>query len=155
MIWSNLYGNHIVILNDESIIARLSINGEKCWLAATSVFIGIPRLVTNAIDVIVDLDTKLVNLQKVMGEDTNFDQLMVDATESAREFSKTLSEALDIYETFAKSGYSESEINLMADAALVTSNVGEISAGQAAEYLSSSLIQLQLEAKDAMSIIDA
>ncbi len=125
------------------------------WLGATSIFIGIPRLVNAAIDTIVDLDSKLVQLKKVMSDDTNFDQIMARATDSAREFAKTLSETMDTYIEFSKQGYSQEEIPLLADAALVTSNVGEMAAGQSAQYLTSALVQMKLEAKDAMSVIDS
>lgn len=124
------------------------------WMAATTIFIGIPRLIRNTIDTLVDLDTKFINLQKVMNQDTNFDLIMQKATDSAKEFGKTLSETMDSYTEFARQGYKEDEIPLLANAALITSNVGEMDAGKAAEYLTSTLIQMKLEAKDAMSVID-
>jgi len=124
------------------------------WISASAIFYGIPRLVNAAIDTIVDLDSKLVSLKKVMDEDTNFDKIMANASASASEFAKTLSEAMDTYIEFAKQGYSEDEIPLLSNAALVTSNVGEMEAGKAAEYLTSTLVQMKLEAKDAMSVID-
>ena len=124
-------------------------------MVASTAFFGSFRLLNGAISTIVDIDTKLTNLRKVMNEETNFPQVMDNATASAQRFAKTLSETMDAYTEFARQGYGEDDIRIMGDASLVASNVGEITAGKAAEYLTSTLIQLKLETKDAMGVIDS
>ncbi|MGE7840772.1 phage tail tape measure protein [Lysinibacillus sp. NPDC093712] len=66
-----------------------------------------------------------------------------------------MSKALDAYIEFARQGYKGDELGTLADAGLIASNVGEITAQSASEYLTSSLVQWKMEAKDAMKIIDS
>jgi TP901 family phage tail tape measure protein len=90
-----------------------------------------------------------------MDEDTNFTRIMDSARESAAKFGKTLTEVLDAYETFARQGYKEQDLINLGEAGLIASNVGEMSTAQAADYLTSAIIQFKLETKDAMKVIDA
>ncbi|AKO91903.1 phage tail tape measure protein [Priestia filamentosa] len=119
-----------------------------------TVFFGITSAVQDTISTIVDLDTKITNIQKVMSADTNFDSIFDRATESADNFAQSLSSTLDAYNEFTKNGWKGEDLGYLSDAALVTSNVGEMSAQQSAEYLTSAIVQYKMEAKDAMSVID-
>ncbi|MGZ9868110.1 phage tail tape measure protein [Priestia endophytica] len=120
----------------------------------STIFFGITNAVSSTVSTLVDLDTKITNIQKVMSEDTNFDSIFNRAAESADNFAKSLSDTLDAYTEFTKNGWKGEDLGNLGDAALVASNVGEISAQQSAEYLTSAIVQYKLEAKDAMSVID-
>lgn len=90
-----------------------------------------------------------------MNENTDFEKMLDSAIVKAKELGKTVNGVLDSYQTFAKQGFNQEEISQMSDAALIASNVGEMESGQAAEYLTSTIIQLKLETEDAMSVVDA
>lgn len=125
------------------------------WIGIGAAVYAPINFVKQMTETIVELDSKLVSLQKVMDRDTNFDAIMRNAAASASEFAKTISETMDTYIEFSRQGYKEDEIPLLADAALIASNVGEMEAGKTAEYLTSALVQMKMEAKDAMGLIDA
>lgn len=55
------------------------------------------------------------------------------ATQSAETFGQSISKALDAYIEFARQGYKGDELGILADAGLVASNVGEITAQAASE----------------------
>jgi TP901 family phage tail tape measure protein len=125
------------------------------WLASGTAIFGTIHTFQEFTRVIVEVDTAITNLKKVMAPDTSFEDMLDGAIAKGEQFAKTISGVLSSYETFAKQGFNQQQIDEMTDAALITSNVGELEAGQAAEYLTSSIIQLKLETKDAMSVIDA
>lgn len=123
--------------------------------AASTLFYGTVRTAREFMSIIVDIDTKMVNLSKVMSEDTDLEAIFNRATQSAERFGQSISSALDSYTEFARQGFDGDELGLLADAGLVASNVGEITAQKASEYMTASLIQWKMDAKDAMGIIDS
>jgi hypothetical protein len=125
------------------------------WMAATTAFYGSLNALKSSISIIVDIDMKLTNLQKVMSEDTNFANIMDNARISAEKFGKTLSEVMDAYTEFARQGYKEQDLINLGDAGLITSNVGEVSSAKASEYLTSAMVQYNVATKDSMKVIDA
>lgn len=105
--------------------------------------------------VLVDIDTKLVNISKVMTDDMDMGKVFKDATTSAETFAQSISGVLDAYTEFARQGFKGQDIQLMGDAALVAGNVAEISPEKAAEYLTSSSIQWGKTSDESMQMIDS
>ena len=125
------------------------------WMASTTIFFGITRTAREFMSIIIDIDSKMTDLAKVMSDDTNFEALFDRATESAERFGQSISQVLDSYTEFARQGYKADELGLLADAGLVASNVGDITAQKASEYMTASLIQWKKDATEAMGIIDS
>jgi TP901 family phage tail tape measure protein len=134
---------------------RTAMTKFPVWMAATTAFYGSLNALKGAISVIVEVDTRLTNLKKVMDQNTNFENVMDNARISAEKFGKTLTEVLDAYTEFAKQGYKEQDLYNLGNAGLITSNVGEIDASQAAQYLTSAMVQYNVATKDSMKVIDA
>lgn len=125
------------------------------WMAASTLFYGTVRTATEFASIIVDIDTKMTNLSKVMSEDTDFEGIFDRATSSAETFGQSISSALDAYTEFARQGFKGEDLGALSDAGLVASNVGEITAQKASEYMTASLIQWKMDAADSMKIIDS
>lgn len=125
------------------------------WMGASTLFFGAIQSAKTFITTIIDVDTKMTTLQKVMSDSADMNQVFDDATRSAERFGQTLSSVLDAYAEFARQGYEGADLTNFADAALITSNVGEVDAQKASEYLTSAAAQWQQESQDAMSNIDA
>jgi len=107
------------------------------------------------LNVIVEVDSAMTDLRKVMALDTSFEQVLDSAIEKSHEFSKTITETLDAYTEFARQGFDQNQISDMADASLIASNVGEMKSAEAAGYLTSAIIQFKMETEDAISVVDA
>lgn len=134
---------------------KIAMERFPIWLAASTIIFGASRTAREFSTIIVDIDTKMTNLAKVMSEDTDFGTVFDRATESAEKFGQSISQALDAYTEFARQGFKGEDLGLLADAGLVASNVGEMTAQQASEYMTASLIQWKKDAKDSMGIIDS
>ena len=102
------------------------------WLATSTAIFGTKAALQSTIGVIIEVDTAITNLRKVMSEDTNFEEMLANATSQAKELGKTITDVLAAYEEFARQGYNQRDIDFLSEASLIASNVGEIEAGQAA-----------------------
>lgn len=138
------------------IIDSFKIAMEKfpVWMAATTLFYGTIRTAREFMSVIVDIDTKMTDLRKVMADGTDFDAVFDRATESAEKFGRTISETMDAYIEFAKQGFVDEELGYLADAATVLGNVGDMSSLEAAEGLTATMVQWRKEASEAMDVAD-
>lgn len=140
-----------------SIIDSFKIAMERfpIWMAASTAFYGSIRTAREFMSIIIDIDTKMVGLTKVMADDTDFGALFDSATESAERFGQSISAVLDSYNEFARQGFKGDELAGLADSGLVAANVGEMTAQSASEYMTASLIQWKKDASESMGIIDS
>ncbi|WP_186321348.1 phage tail tape measure protein [Bacillus sp. FJAT-22090] len=125
------------------------------WMASSTLFYGVIRSAREFGSIIVDIDTKMTNLAKVLSDDVNIEEVFDRGAASAEKFGQSISASLDAMAEFARQGFSGNELGILTDAGLVAANVGEITVQKASEYLTASLIQWKMDAKDAMEIIDS
>lgn len=143
--------------NSMSVIDSFKVAMEKfpIWLAASTLFFGVTRTAREFGSIIVDIDSKMTNMTKVMSESEDFGAIFDNATASAERFGQSISQVLDAYTEFAKQGFKGNELEGLANSGLVASNVGDITAQKASEYMTASLIQWKMDAQDSMKIIDS
>lgn len=121
------------------------------WMGASTAFYGTIRTAREFYNVVLDIDTKMTELTKVMSDDTDFGAVFDRAVESADKFAQSVSSAMDSYIEFARQGFKGEDLGYLADAGLVASNVADMTAQRASELMTASLVQWKMEAKDAMS----
>ena len=124
------------------------------WVATSTMFYGSIRSARKFMEIIVDIDTKMTELRKVMADGTDYDAVFDRATESAERFGQTISDTMDAYTEFARQGYEEEELGFLADTAVVASNVTESTTEEAAGFITAALIQWNKGAEDAMLLLD-
>lgn len=140
-----------------SIIDSFKVAMEKfpIWLASSTIIFGGIRTAREFMSIIVDIDTKMTNLSKVLSDSEDMGAIFDNATASAEKLGQSISQVLDAYTEFARQGFKGDELAGLADAGLVASNVGEITAQKASEYMTASLIQWKRDASEAMDIVDS
>ena len=121
------------------------------WMGASTAFYGTIRTAREFYNVVLDIDTKMTELKKVMADDTDFGAVFDRAVESADKFAQSVSSAMDSYIEFARQGFKGDELGYLADAGLVAANVADMTAQRASELMTATLVQWKMEAKDAMS----
>ncbi|MCA1021655.1 phage tail tape measure protein [Halobacillus litoralis] len=131
-----------------------AISSTIVWSTAVGGLYSAIHGIQNIAEVITEVDTAIVNLEKVMDSTTDFSGMLDDAIGKARQLSQTVTGVLDSFEIGAKQGLDREAINYLSEASLIAANVGEIEAGQSAEYLTSAIAQMKLEYKDSMDVID-
>lgn len=103
------------------------------------------------------LDSSLVEFQKVSGmSGASLDSFTQQAYETGKQLGRTGKDVIDATTTFSRAGYDLNESNELAKAALVMTNIGAdiTSTADAASYMISFLQAYNIEAQDAMSVID-
>lgn len=133
---------------------KIALEKFPVWVATSTVFYGSIRSAKEFMNIIVDIDTKMTDLRKVMSDNTDFDKVFERATVSAEKFGRTISETMDSYIEFAKQGFKGEELGGLADAATVAANVADLTSKDAAGYLTGTLVQWKKESTEAMDIID-
>ena len=134
---------------------KIAMTKFPIWMAATTIFYSSIRTAREFMRIIVDIDTKMTSLAKVMSADTDFAKLFDAATESAERYGQSLSQVLDAYTEFARQGYKGQELIDLSDIGLIASNVGEITSQKAAEFMTATLIQWQMEVSEGSKVIDS
>ncbi|TPG68895.1 phage tail tape measure protein [Brevibacillus laterosporus] len=124
------------------------------WGAATGIFYGATQALQSMLGVIVDIDTKLTELSKVLSSGTDFGQLMDNTLAIANTYGRSLSETTDALVEYGKAGFEANEATKMLNATLLGSNVMGTKVADTASYLTGILAQLNLQAEDAVSVID-
>lgn len=125
------------------------------WMGATTLFFGAINGAKEMLDVITEIDGKMITLAKVTGDDNALQQTFIDANNAASQFGQTLGSVLDVYAEFARQGVKGNELSQFSNAALIAANVGEIDAKQASEYLTSMSAQWETTGNQAMRQVDS
>lgn len=109
----------------------------------------------NAINVVVELNTQMINLSKV--SEQTVAQISKDFSsyaKTAKEVGATISDTISATTNWAKNGYNIPDSQELAKVALIYKNVGDIDIESANESLISTIRGFKLEAEDAMHVID-
>ncbi|MGN7942859.1 phage tail tape measure protein [Metabacillus sp. 22489] len=105
-------------------------------------------------DTLVEIDSQLTSIKKVMDDGSNISTILDQATESAQKFGRTISGALSAYEIFFKMGFDSIDSNILANSAMLLSTVGEMEDADAANSLVAAIRQYGMEVSDASKIVD-
>ncbi|AZV43737.1 peptidase M23 [Peribacillus asahii] len=124
------------------------------WGIVTTAIYGTINAAKDFMSIIVDIDTKMTTLKMVTGE-SDLSSVFDRAVESSERFSRSISESMDALVEFSRQGFKGEELNGLADSALIASAVADLSTQKSADYLTSTLVQWNMEAKESMGIIDA
>lgn len=128
------------------------------YMSVTTVFYQIINTTKDMIQEVTDLDSALIELQKVTdltgASLKNFTQGAYDAAEAV---AKTGTEMVEAATEFAKAGYDENQILKLGELALMYTNIAdeEVSAANSAEFMIAQMKAFNIEAEDAIHIIDA
>ncbi|MBX0320208.1 phage tail tape measure protein [Shouchella clausii] len=124
------------------------------WMLSATLFYQPIRQAQQLVSTLIEVDTKVTSLKKVMSDDTDFSGMLDRAIVSAKELSTTVTEVLDSMIEWGRQGFDESAIDYLTEASILAANVGEISAAEASGFLSASVIQYQDDAQNAIKYID-
>ena len=128
------------------------------YMSVTTVFYQTINTIKDMINEVVELDDALVELRKVTDlEGESLQKFTQDAYDAAEAVAKTGTEMVQAATEFAKAGYSEEEILKLGELALMYTNIAdeEVSAAESAEFMIAQMKAFNIEAKDAVHIIDA
>lgn len=128
------------------------------YMSVTTVFYQTVNTIKDMIQEVTELDSALVELQKVTDlEGASLQKFTQDAYDAAEAVAKTGTEMVQAATEFAKAGYDKSQILQLGELALMYTNIAdeEVSAAESAEFMIAQMKAFNIEAEDAIHIIDA
>lgn len=124
------------------------------WSIGATMIYGTSRAIREVLYTIVQLDSQLVSLKKVMDADTNFISMMEEMSDSANKFGRKLTEVNDIAIAFAQEGFGEDKISGLVEATSLLSNVGDIDVKKAQSTISSLMLVYDKGITEATGLVD-
>ena len=128
------------------------------WSIVTKSMMSMVSGIRESINAVRDLDAALTELRKVTDlTEGQYDQFMDRASVTAREIGASVADTVNATADFARLGYSVEDAEQLASAALVYKNVGDgiSDISESTESLISTMKAFDVEAENAMSIVDA
>ena len=105
---------------------------------------------------VVEIDTAMTNLYKVTDETSErYNRFMSNSATSAKEIGRSVSSLINQSADWAKLGYSIDEAEQLAKVSSVYANVGEVGDDTAVSDLVTAMKAFNIEASDAITIVDA
>lgn len=142
-------------LSSYSKTIKIAIKSTALWGLATTAIYGTKKVLEEIAEVIKEVDTEMVNLQKVMDATiTNFEEMRNVAGELGGDFAKSMTDVLKIMVEWGRQGRDQLEVIELTKAALLASNATEIQAADSVKYLTSALLQFNIPVSQAVSVVD-
>lgn len=124
------------------------------WMIATTAFYGSIRALSSAVNTIVEIDSKMTELRRVMADSTDFDKMLSNSIDLSNQLGRSLTDTLDAMGAFAKQGFNEMESENLAETALLMQNISDMTSDEAVNALTSAMISFNIEASKSIDIAD-
>lgn len=128
------------------------------YSTVTTVFYQSINAIRMMVTEVAELDASLVELRKVTDlSGSSLEEFTQKAYAAAETVAKTGTDMIDAATEFAKAGYSEDDILRLGEIALMYTNIAdeEVAVGDSANFMIAQMKAFNIEADDAMHIIDA
>jgi TP901 family phage tail tape measure protein len=134
---------------------RIALTRVPVWAAAMTAIYGTKRALEQMVSTIIEVDTQMTELKRVMDEDTDFNYMLEESVNLSKELGNNLTDVNKAMIGFARQGFEAQEALEMTNTAIVASNVSELTADEAMENLTAIMVQFNITAEDSIRIIDS
>ena len=125
------------------------------WSVATGAIYGSLQALRGAVETINDVDFALTGLRKVYaGNIADLGQMKRAAVDMAMAYGSGISDVLNGMRDWARQGYRARDVIELTRVSLLAQNIAEMDAVQATRYLTAALNQFDLEATQAITVLD-
>lgn len=125
------------------------------WSSAYRILGLVTSKAKEAVQVVKDLDSAMVDLQMATGDSRDVTADLIKTYNSmAKELGSTTTEVAKAADTWLRMGYTQQETNTLIKNSMVLSKVGQLESAEATQYLVSAMKGFDIEAKDSISIVD-
>ncbi|MFA1510089.1 phage tail tape measure protein [Priestia aryabhattai] len=125
------------------------------WMLIGGAFVGITSGFQNMLSQIVEIDTAMTDLRRVMSApEAGYENYLKEAIGLSNELGNSLKDVLSIGTDFARMGFDESQLVYMTKTAQVLQNISDLDATQSVDTLTAAMLNFGIEAKDSLEIAD-
>ncbi|ALS22316.1 phage tail tape measure protein [Paenibacillus naphthalenovorans] len=125
------------------------------WMVTATAFYAPFRGLQSAIDMVVQLDSQMVELKRVMDQDTNFENMLRGSIELANELGRSITTVNEAMIGFARQGFSEDQVLALTRTATLATNISELSGKEAMDAMTAAMTIFNIEASKSIRIVDA
>ncbi|MDH6674439.1 TP901 family phage tail tape measure protein [Paenibacillus sp. LBL] len=133
---------------------KIAMGRVPVWMGAMTAFYGSIRTLQNMTRTIIEIDTQMTQLKRVMDEDTNFDEMLQKSIGLAKELGQTIQNVNEALIGFARQGFEGQDAIDMTRTAILASNVSDLSTEESMNDITSAMINFNIEASKSISIVD-
>lgn len=145
------------VRNSVGVVDALRTAFEKfpIWILASSVFFGLANGIKDITATVIELDTAMTNLIRVSdGASYEFEQFTSRAIADTTELSGVLSDFMTLVTEFARTGKTIDESFDLARTTQTLVNISDLTANEAVDALTASMINFNISAEDSIRIAD-
>jgi TP901 family phage tail tape measure protein len=125
------------------------------WMLSATMFYAPLRALQDMSTRLIEIDTLMVDLQRVMdAPDYKFVDMLDQAVNASDELSSKLTDVLAIMGDFARMGFEENELMDISKTAQVLQNISDLDAKGSVDTLTSAMLNFNIAAEDSISIAD-
>lgn len=120
---------------------------------STAIFLPIQGL-QNAVQTIVDVNTQMTQLKRVMSDNTDFESMMTSSIELANEYGRSIKDVNDNLIGFARMGFSEIDTTALAETTTLLQNISDLTPEESVDTLTAAMTVFKIEADKSIEIAD-
>ncbi|NGP57667.1 phage tail tape measure protein [Paenibacillus thiaminolyticus] len=108
-----------------------------------------------AVQTVIEVDSKMAALRREMDADTNFDRMLDRSVTLAGELGRSLDDVLNTMHGLARSGWNEQQVMALTETVQLARNISGLSGDEAIAALTAAMSAFQIEASRSMTILDS
>ncbi|MFF2834263.1 phage tail tape measure protein, partial [Cellulosimicrobium cellulans] len=125
------------------------------WMAASTAFFLPFRAMQDAVRTIIEIDSQMTELVRVMDSSTNFEGMLRSSIGLANELGRTIRDVNEAMIGFARQGFDEQQTMDLSKSAVLAQNISELTAKESVDTLTSGMINFNIAAEDSIRIVDS
>ncbi|HLG28291.1 MAG TPA: phage tail tape measure protein, partial [Paenisporosarcina sp.] len=124
-------------------------------MAASTIFYSITRGATDLTRKVIELDTAMVNLQRVMDlPEHKFNEMLEQSIDNVENLSGKLGDYLNLVAEFGRMGYSDIDTLDMSNTAQMLTNISDLTADESVSSLVAAMTAFNITAEESVNIAD-
>lgn len=124
------------------------------WVAASTAFYGTIRGIKDMVNTVIEVDSQMTQLKRVMNEDTNFDEMLQGGIDTANELGRSIKEVNEQLIGFARMGFNDNQTQYLAKTATLFQNISELTPDEAIDTMTAAMTVFNIKAEDSIQIAD-
>ncbi|XVL62130.1 phage tail tape measure protein [Paenibacillus amylolyticus] len=122
------------------------------WAGATSSLYMVTRALRDMVNVVVQVDSQMTQLKRVMDESTDFEGMLSRSIQLANELGRSITEVNENAIGFARMGFDEDQTMNLAKTTTLLQNISELTPQEAVDTLTAAMTIFNIEASKSIEI---
>ncbi|QSF43265.1 phage tail tape measure protein [Paenibacillus tianjinensis] len=119
-----------------------------------SIFFGAINALKQMTNTIIEVDTQMSQLYRVMNSDTDFEGMLERNIELADQLSTSLTSVNEVAIEFGRMGFGDAQIASLTKSAVLAQTISELSAKESVDAIVAGMVNFNIAAADSISIVD-